>query len=307
MIPRPLIAILLAMPVAAHATELRVGPGERFARPSAAAAAARPGDRILIHAGRYQDCAVWHAPDLTIEAAGGTVDISGPVCAGKALFVTAAPRITIIGLTFRGAVAPPGNGAGIRAEGGDLTVRRTRFESNQNGILTAASLPTATLLIEDSVFVANGAREADRDCAHGLYAGNLALVSIRRTRFEATRICHHVKSRAQRTEILDSFILDGPAGRASYLVDVPNGGNLLLRNTVLLKGPQVGNPTAAVVIGAEGVRHPTTSLVIEDNRFSNLMARPTLFVRNLSQAPAELVANRLSGEVVALEGPGHVR
>jgi len=171
----------------------------------------------------------------------------------------------------------------------------------------AASMPAATLLVEDSVFTANGAREPERDCAHGLYAGDLAQVLIRRSRFEATRICHHVKSRARRTEITDSFILDGPEGRASYLVDVPNGGELLLRNTELRKGPQVGNPTAAVVIGAEGVRHPPARLLIENNRYSNLMSRPTLFVRNLGEAPAILRGNRLAGPVTPLEGPGEVR
>jgi hypothetical protein len=287
--------------------ELRVGPGERFATPSAAAALARAGDRVLIRGGAYQDCATWRAPDLTIEAVGGAAEITGPVCAGKALFVIAAPRVTVIGLTFRGAAAEAGNGAGIRAEGGSLTVRRSRFEGNQNGILTAASMPTATLLIEDSIFTANGAREAERDCAHGLYAGDLAQLLIRRTRFEATRICHHVKSRARRTEITDSLILDAPPGRASYLVDLPNGGDLLLRNTELRKGPSVGNPTAAVVIGAEGVRRATTNLVIETNRFTNLMDRPTIFVRNLSETPVTLRDNRLAGEVTPLEGPGEVR
>jgi len=275
--------------------------------PSAAAAAARAGDRILLRSGRYQDCAIWRVPDLTIEAQGGKVEISGPVCRGKALFVTAAPRITIIGITFRGAVAEAGNGAGIRAEGGSLTVRRSRFEGNQNGILTAASMPGAIIRIEDSAFIGNGALERDSDCAHGLYAGDLALLAIHRSRFEATRICHHVKSRARRTEIIDSAILDEAPGRASYLVDVPNGGDLLLRNSELRKGPTVGNPTAAVVIGAEGVRQPTQSLLIENNRFTNRMTRETVFVRNLSVTPAELNGNTLAGPVTALEGPGAIR
>ena len=40
---------------------------------------------------------------------------------------------------------------------------------------------------------------------------------------------------------------------------------------------------------------------------ANLMPRPTIFVRNLTQAPALLSANALSGQVVPLEGPGQVR
>lgn len=303
------LTIALTGPLAgapAGGRTLEVGLGRAFPVPSVAAAAAQPGDRVLVAPGRYRDCTVWRTSDVTIEAEQGEAVIFGPVCAGKALFITAAPRITIIGIAFEGAVADDGNGAGIRAEGGDLAIRRVRFTGNQNGILTTNS-PAAALLIEDSLFAANGALEPERQCAHGIYAGDLARVVIRRTRFEATRICHHVKSRARATEITDSEILDGPEGRASYLIDIPNGGDLLLRNTRLRKGPETGNPTAAVVIGAEGVRHPTTSLRIEDNSFANLMPRPTIFVRNLTQAPALLSANALSGQVVPLEGPGQVR
>lgn len=302
-----LLSLIAAPAAPAGARTLEVGPARAYPVPSAAAAAARPGDRVLVIPGRYRDCATWRTPDIIIEAApGGEAVVFGPVCAGKALFVTVAPRITVIGIAFEGAVAADGNGAGIRAEGGDLTIQRSRFTGNQNGILTANS-PTSTLLIEDSMFVSNGALEPGQQCAHGLYAGNLGRVTIRRTRFEATRICHHVKSRAARTEIVDSAILDGPDSFTSYLVDIPNGGDFVLANTELRKGPRAGNTTAAVVIGAEGVRHPIASLRIEGNRFSNLMPHRTVFVRNLAATPAALSGNVLSGLVTPLSGLGHVR
>lgn len=301
------IALLLALiALPASAETLRVGPGERFITPSQAARAAQPGDRVVIAPGVYRDCAVWRAAGLTIEAApGGEVVITGPICANKALFVIAAPRVTVIGLTFRGAEFAGGNAAGIRAEGGDLRIVRSRFEDNQNGILTHHTMPTARLLIEDSVFLRNGA--LIRECAHGIYAGTWALIAIHRTRFEGTRICHHVKSRALATEIVDSEILDAPPGRASYLVDIPNGGNLLLANTTLRKGPDHGNPTAAVMLGAEGVRHPTTSLRVIGNRFENLMPRGTHFVENRTETPVLVEGNEIRGAVVVLVGPGEVR
>lgn len=65
--------------------------------------------------------------------------------------------------------------------------------------------------------------------------------------------------------------------------------------------------SASVVIGAEGIRHPTTTLTIEANRFENLMPRGTVFVRNLTAAPAVLTGNTLTGRVTPLEGPGTVR
>ncbi|MCO6417347.1 hypothetical protein JYK14_14400 [Siccirubricoccus sp. KC 17139] len=298
------LALLLATwPAAAEV--LRVGPGQRFARPSEAAAQARPGDRVLIAPGQYRDCAAWHTPDLRIEAAGGEVVLQGPVCAGKALFVIAAPRVTIEGLTFRGAAAPAGNGAGIRAEGGELTIRRSRFEGNENGILTAPA-PEATLRIEDSVFLGNGALRPGMECAHGVYAGQLGALVILRSRFEATRICHHVKSRALRTEILDSQILDTPAGEASYLVDIPNGGALLLRGSLLRKGPRTGNAGTAVALGFESGRNPPGAMLVEGNRFENLLGRRTSFVTNRLVQPVTLRGNVLTGPVVPLAGAGQV-
>lgn len=314
---RPTLAVLssllcLASPVAGSALAqtplpLKVGPGERFTRPSEAAASARAGDTVLIAPGYYADCAVWRAPGVSIAAIpGGPVVIAGPICAGKALFVTAAPRITITGLTFHGARSPAGNGAGIRAEGGDLTIRHSRFEGNENGIL-AAPTPAATMLIEDSAFLGNGALLPGQDCAHGIYVNALARLTIRRSHFEGTRVCHHVKSRAARTEVLDSRILDTPEGNASYLIDIPNGGDLLVQGNTLRKGPRSGNWGTAIAIGMEGVTLSTGSLRVEHNRFENRLAGSTVFVRNRSDTPAELAGNTLSGAVVPLEGPGQSR
>ena len=297
------LVALGAMPAAAEA--LRVGPGQPVPSIAEAARRARDGDEVLIAPGRFRECAVWRASRLRIAAAGpGTVEITGPVCQGKALFVVAGADVVIEGLTFRDAANDEGNGAGIRAEGAALTIRRSRFLGNQNGILTASEIRGGALTIEDSEFIANGALL--RECAHGLYAGRLAQVTIRRSLFQDTRVCHHVKSRALATEILDSRILDGPAGASSYLVDIPDGGGLRLLGTTLEKGPRTGNRSAAVVIGAESARNPDAPIVIRGNRMTNLLGQPTVFVRNRTRVPAQLSGNALAGPLIALEGPGRV-
>jgi len=125
-------------------------------------------------------------------------------------------------------------------------------------------------------------------------------VIVRRSHFADTRICHHLKSRAARTEVTDSALLDGPESNTSYLVDTPNGGDLLLRGNRLVKGPRTDNPLTAVTIGAEGVRHPTDSLVIEDNHFINRLSLPLFFVFNRSNASVRLARNRLDGLVVPI-------
>lgn len=283
-----------------------VGPGEALPRPSAAAAIAEAGDRVLIRAGTYRDCAVWRVPSVTVEALGGPVVITGPVCERRGLFIAAASGLSVSGLTFRGARAPTGNGAGILAHGGSLTVRDSRFETNESGILMGGA-HDGVLLVERSAFIGNGALRDGQECAHGIYAGRLGRVVIRDSRFEGTRICHHIKSRAAETEVTGTQIRDGRHGDSSYLIDLPNGGDALIRGNRLEKGPRSDNPAQAIALGFEGVSQPTARLLIENNIFRNRQAVRTAFVGNRTATPALLVGNRLSGPVIPLQGPGEVR
>jgi len=211
--------------------------------------------------------------------------------------------VTVRGLTLQRARVPDGNGAGIRAEGQDLLVEQVRFLDNENGIL-AASRPQGTLIIRNSEFLRNGSCE--QACAHGIYAGRLALLRVERSTFRATRQGHHIKSRAIVTEVLDSDIADGVDGTASYLIDVPNGGAVLIRGNRLEKGPQAENRRAAIVIGAEGVDRPTPDIRVENNRFRANGAYRPAFVLNSTSTPAVLNSNVIEGQATPLRGDGLV-
>jgi hypothetical protein len=284
---------------------LRVGPGEVFSKPSEAAAAALAGDTIMIASGTYSDCAIWprRAPFLTIQAAGGVVVIKGRTCEYKALFVIKGDGITVRGITFTGAQAPRHNGAGIRAEGRGLLVENSRFVDNEEGIL-AGSIPNGTIVARNSVFEGNG--NCIEACAHGIYVGNIAELRIETSNFLEQQIGHHVKSRAARTVLNGNTIMDGPFGTASYLVDIPNGGALIMRNNILQKGPLSDNPRVAVILGEEGATNVTSEIVIEDNQFTNDLATETFFVHNYTTTSAILRGNKLSGPVNLLAGPGTV-
>jgi hypothetical protein len=299
------MAFALGMPGASAAT-LEVGTGKAYSQPSAAIGAASAGDTVEIWPGQYFDCASVGTRNLTIEGHGdpASVVLTDKACAGKALLVIDAPNVTVRNLTLTRARVPDGNGAGIRMEGGNLTVDGVRFINNQNGILTDAD-PAASLIVKNSDFERNGGcRDA---CAHGLYAGTIKLVRVQNTRFFATKQAHHIKSRAARTEVIDCNIQDGPDGTASYLIEAPNGGSLVVRGTTLEKGPQAQNHSAAIIIGDEGVTQPTPEILIENNTFTNDMAgHRTAFVSNDTATEAELRGNHLHGAVDALAGDGSV-
>lgn len=301
-----LLALALATPVCAGAKTLEVGPEKTYKTPSSAIAAAEDGDKVVIDAGEYFDCAVVSANNVTIEGAGqdaGAV-LTDKTCGGKALLVTTGDNITIRNLTLTRARVPDGNGAGIRGEGNGLVVERVKFINNQNGIL-ANSGPDGTVIVRDSEFVRNGACQAG--CAHGIYIGPMKMLQVQNSRFSDTRQGHHIKSRAARTEVIGCTIIDGPTGTASYLVDVPNGGAVVVRNNTMEKGPKADNRSTAIMIGAEGITQPTREITITNNTFRNAGNYRTFFVINHTATDAILKGNKLSGQVEPLRGDGEVQ
>lgn len=299
------IALSLCLTAPAMAGTLEVGPGKTYKLPSEAAAVAEEGDRIVVAPGEYFDCAVLRANGLTLEGSdpAGTAVMTDKACGGKALLIATGANITVRNLTLTRARVPDGNGAGIRAEGASLLVERVRFINNQDGILTGGP-EDSTVVVRDSEFLRNGA--CIGACAHGIYAGHIALLRVERSRFFETRQAHHIKSRALRTEVIDCDISDGKAGTASYLVEIPNGGSVVVRGSKLEKGPKSENHTAAIIIGAEGVTQPTREILVERNSFRNDGDYRTIFVDNLTATEAVLRGNTLSGPVTPLAGDGAV-
>jgi hypothetical protein len=297
-----LLAVIVS--TGAHARTLEVGATKEFKLPSAAAAAAKDGDNVAIQPGEYFDCAIWAANKLVVEGVGDPekIVVTDKACQGKALFITVGEGITIHNLTLTRARVPDGNGAGIRGEGRNLVVDGVRFVNNQNGILSGTT--GGSMIIRNSLFERNGVCEGS--CAHGLYVGELDLLQVEQTRFTGTKQGHHIKSRALRTEVSGCTIQDGPDGTASYEIEIPNGGSVVVLGNTIEKGPKADNHSAVIMIGAEGVTHPTREITVENNKFRNDGPWETAFVNNLTATEARLRGNQLSGPVKPLRGDGTV-
>lgn len=283
------------------ARTLQVGETRELKSPSDAALLANDGDTVLIDQGQYIDCAIWRANQLTIEGE-GNVTVRDRVCQDKAIFVISGSDVTVRGIEFAHARSTDKNGAGIRGEGTNLTVENSRFIDNEDGILTGPNRKSR-IVIRNSVFTGNG--KCASDCAHGIYIGQIGSLEVSHSTFFQQHTGHHIKSRALRTEIVENSIMDGGAGTASYEVDIPDGGSLILRNNTIEKGPNAGNQTA-VSIGEESNTNPTTDVQIGHNTFINDSSARATFVRNKTPTHAQLTNNVTHGQVKLLTGPGEI-
>jgi hypothetical protein len=207
-------------------------------------------------------------------------------------------------MTFMHARDSQHTGAGILMEGANLTVENSLFIDNENGILTGGP-PDSVVRIAHDLFRGNGACVGS--CGHGLYAGApIARLEVSDSTFLDTRFGHHIKSRARSTIVRNCQIADGPNGNSSYLIEMPNGGDVQILNNTMQKGIHTENIEAAISIGAGDLTNRTRALWIRGNRFTSDLPGPVRFVRNRTETPARLTGNTLVGNVIPLDGPGTV-
>ena len=290
----------------ARAAILKVGPSQTLQTPSAAAAIARDGDSVEMDAGDYPgDVAVWRASRLTLRGVNGYARLAaaGRSAEQKAIWVIKGNDTTIENVEFSGCRVPDRNGAGIRQEGANLTVRHCRFQNNENGILTGAHRESE-VLIEHCEFAGNGFGDG---YSHNLYIGGVRRFTLRYCWSHGARTGHLVKSRAMENFILCNRLDDGPEGSSSYLVDLPDGGRSFLLGNLLRQGPRAENGTG-VSYAAESTKNELPRLFVAHNTF--ISERPTggRFVRIGGRDAHALVVNNLVvGTQVVLDGPGEVR
>ncbi len=307
--------VTILLPFAAQAATLQVGPTRALKTLPAAASAARAGDVIEIDAGTYTQGAQWNADNLLIRtapgAAAGSVIVSGGTVAGKALFVTDGQNITIDGLRFQNAFVRDQNGAGIRMQGRNLTVLNSSFGKAEHGILVGSSDPESTLTVRNSQFHDFYSPGGSGVLTHGLYVGNsIGELVVEDSTFSKNVTGHLVKSRALRTTIRD-VTLDGRQGTSSYLIDVPEGGQLVVEDSELIKGANSPSNTA-IAYGFERYKggqfvNPDGFVFIGNNSFTNYRASGTnTFIENRTDVEIELHENALTaaaGRVELVRGP----
>ena len=266
--PVAIAATLAIVPTTAPAATLEVGPGHAYATPCAAIAGAADGDTILIDAaGEYAgDVCAWSKNGLTLRGVNGRphIDANGASAQGKAIWVISGADTTVENVELSGCHVPDMNGAGIRQQGTNLTVRHAWFHDNENGILTGEDA-ASTITIEFSEFAHNGAGDG---YSHNLYIGHVAHLVFRGNWSHDAVVGHLLKSRAARNDILYNR-LTGEAGSESYEINLPNGGLTYVIGNLVQQPPTTQNGAMLDYLSEGAGSNTDFRLFVVNNTFVN--------------------------------------
>jgi hypothetical protein len=198
------------------------------------------------------------------------------------------------GLVFANIRVPDFNGAGIRLEKGNLAVSQSWFRDSQQGILSGADT-AASVSIDKSTFSRLGTCEGPGGCAHSIYIGDVGALAVTRSRFEAGRGGHYVKSRGRQVAILNNSFDDTGGRQTNYMIDLPGGASGRIAGNWFVQGEFKENHSAFITVAPEGRQHSSAGLAIEGNdaRFAPGVSRTSTFVANWTDDPVQIGANQL--------------
>jgi hypothetical protein len=248
------------------------------------------GDTVNIDAGLYiGDVGAWYADNLLIRGVGGMahLEANGEYAQGKGTWVVAGNNTTIENIEFSGAAVPDQNGAGIRLDGTNITIRHCYFHNNENGILLGQNL-LSDVLIEYSEFAYNGFGDG---YTHNIYIGNIHSFTIRYSYLHHAIVGHNCKSRARENYILYNRIMDEETGNSSYLLDLPNGGKSFVIGNLFMQGPNTEN-SSMISYGREGLTNPVNELYFVNNTLVN-KRNPGIFLNIQNGNPIVSIINNI--------------
>ncbi len=179
----------------------------------------------------------------------------GTAAEGKAALVIKGDNTVIEGLECSEIYVPDRNGACIRLEGQNLELRNVYFHDSEQGVLGGGG----TILIENSKFERLG-RSGQ---AHGLYVWGDEVILRQSSILSSKSEGHEFKSRAKRT-VIEKSVIASLDGEDSRLIDISNGGEVIIRNNVLEQGPKSVN-NEMIGLGYEGLRYENNEVLIEGN------------------------------------------
>jgi hypothetical protein len=259
---------------------------------------AKDSDVIHISSGLYKQAGILMADNVRIIAELGAA-VYGATKAGKGALVIKGDNTYIEGLECHSIYVPDNNGVCIRLEGKGITLDNVYFHHAQGGLL--GSPKGGDISINNSRFEHLG----DGTFYHGIYTLKETRLYINNSYFLNNRNGgHEIKSRSFHTEITNSVIASSQS-RDSRLIDVPNGGSLIIKNNVLVEGPFSENHDL-LSWGVEGIIHPKERVLIQDNLIISDKKSAQLISFKRKPNSLNILDNIVIGDITALPKEGNI-
>jgi hypothetical protein len=238
--------------------------GKEFQSLQEAKTAIKDGSMVYLKAGIYKQGLNIKASNIEIIGEKNVVFDDAAVD-GKAALVLSGDNVLVESIECRNIYVEDLNGACIRFEGENLTIRNLYAHDSQSGVMT--SYNDGFLKIEYSTFERLGGKATGRGYAHAIYA-NVGVFSF----FESKILTmgkegSGLKSRSRKTIVTNSLLatLDG---KDSRLIDVADYGELIIKNSILQQGNNSSN-SQLIAFGLEKrpINYSINRIEITDNLF----------------------------------------
>ncbi|MFN0216437.1 MAG: right-handed parallel beta-helix repeat-containing protein, partial [Saprospiraceae bacterium] len=243
--------------------------------------------------------AKWFANNLVIRSVGigyAHLEAAGNHAEGKAIWVIKGANCTVEGIEFSGCKVPDHNGAGIRQEGKDLTLRNCYFHHNEMGILTSND-GMSNFDFESCEFSFNGFGDG---FSHNIYVGAVNSLTMRYCYSHNAHIGHLVKSRARFNNLYYNRFT-GENGDGSYEVDMPNGGRAILIGNIIEQSPNSQNG-GIISFGLENQNNPEQQIILSHNTIVNDRFAGRFIQFSNATTLVKLVNNLFLGPGTLLQG-----
>ncbi|GAA6204822.1 hypothetical protein [Thalassotalea sp. SU-HH00458] len=212
--------------------------GNEFFSLQEAKLAIKDGSKIYLKSGVYTEGLYISANNIEIIGEENVIFDDAAVD-GKAALVLSGKNVLVESIECRNIYVKDLNGACIRFEGVNLTVRDLYAHDSQSGIMTSHNYD-GFLHVEFSKFENLGGKASGRGYAHAIYA-NVGEFIFNYSQVLATgKEGSGLKSRSRKTVVKNSVLASMDA-KDSRLIDVANYGELIIQNSILQQGNNSSN------------------------------------------------------------------
>lgn len=268
--------------------------GKEFFSLQDAKSSVKNGSQIYLKAGVYTQGVYLNANNISITGEKGVVFDDAAVD-GKAALVLAGDNVLVESIECQNIAVKDHNGACIRFEGTNLTVRDLYVHDSQSGIMTSTNYK-GFLHVEFSKFERLGGKATGRGYAHAIYANVGEFVFSYSQVLATGKEGSGLKSRSRKTVIKNSILASMDA-KDSRLIDVANYGELIIQDSILQQGNNSAN-SQLIAYGLENKKNKfdVNKIEIFDNLFLLDRERANVIIAQKQAETVDIYNNTIVGD-----------